>query len=715
MKIKHLFLILFSSMLAAQTKQLWAQNSDRTLVGITSSTQKQVRTGAPIYFRIADSGLDLDFKHNRNNLDALLRSINAIVADTNYIIQNFTVTGAASPDGNVARNNELAGQRAQVLAAWLTANVKGSTGKIKIVNGGENWAALQEMVAASQMPYRNEVLILMDAYPTDRETLKYLLKTYADGVPWRWMSDNIFPELRMGAGLSKTTEILSAASLENWQVLRRLVMADNKVLSVQEKHDVLYIIDNMTDATVSEQALRNLNFGSTYISIRQNMFSAMLNTIDNRTIDNWAFIGEKVAACNMKDKAAVLRIIDKVPVYEGREKQLRQLSSGAAYQYIQDNIFPQLLITSRRLGERNWELLGKLLEVSHYSNKDQLLDLIRSPYSLIEKENRLRTINSGQDYTYIYSVLVPELLGLLTPTAQDNWRQMERVIENSTFFNENRILDIIRNTSTADARQGAIQALDHGATFGVIQAKLFPLMLTATQTAQTSISGSGITLIYELSPAARARAALLAQQSKATEQQTQNQKINIAYKLSLKKKTLRPLLNIKTDLVQWAGVSSAFDGLHTYTPNLSLEFLFADRWSVEVGVSYSNWNAFTGSKELWAVSQGWIEPRIYFGKPGRFRGVYAGFFALYGSYDTQQGTIGRTGTHVNMGLSVGYVQTLSRSWFLELNVRGGYRIGTGALYDMVDQHYYYNRNDNTNAFAPQIRLNVIYRIFRNSR
>lgn len=718
MNKKQSFFVVCLLLFLAGVTRAWAQSSHANISSTTTpiTVQKQVTTGAPVYFRIAQSGLDLDFKQNNYNLDALLRSINTIVCDPNYVVKDFTVTGTASPDGSFARNIELAGQRAQVLADWLAANVASARGKINVVNGGENWTALRSMVAASQMPYRNEILIVMDAYPNDRERLKYLLQTYADGVPWRWISENIFPELRMGAGLSQTSEVLSATSLENWRVLRSLVAFDTKVLSAQQRGDVLYIMDNMTDAAVAEQQLKNLDFGSPYISLCKGMFPAMLNAPDAQAISNWSFIRDRVAASDMKERVAVLDIIDNVPIYQGREKRLRELSAGVPYKYIRDNIFPQLLCVSSSLADRNWALLGLLSEVSEAPNKGQIVDLCNSHYSSTEKESRLRAMYSGRDYTYVYNVLVPELLSLLTPTAADNWRQFREFVAKSSFLNKDQILDIIDNTSVADGRLGAIGALDRGATLGVIQARVFPLLLTGTQSRQTPISGSGISLTYELSAAARARQAAMNTQNEEVGQAAQNNGQHNQYKILTKRpKTQKALLNIKTDLVQWAGVTSDFDGLHAVTPNLSLEFMFARRWSVEVGGSYSNWDAFSGSKGLWAVSQAWVEPRVYFGKADGFRGVYAGVYGLFGSYDIQSGEIGHTGTHVNLGLSLGYVQTLSRSWFLEFGVRGGYRMGKGALYDIQDGHHYYNCDKEKGQFSGQVRLNLTCRIFRNSR
>lgn len=170
------------------------------------------------------------------------------------------------------------------------------------------------------------------------------------------------------------------------------------------------------------------------------------------------------------------------------------------------------------------------------------------------------------------------------------------------------------------------------------------------------------------------------------------------------------MLAIKTDLVQWAGLTSDFDGLHAVTPNLALELFFAKRWSVEAGYSYSNWNAFTQDTELWAVSRGWVEPRFWL-RNNKFSGFYLGLYGQLGSYDTQGLMAGHTGTFYDAGLSLGYLQPLSKHWFLELGIRGGYRSTDGVLYDIEpENHYYYNKAENTSKFAPQVRFNLVYRI-----
>lgn len=175
-----------------------------------------------------------------------------------------------------------------------------------------------------------------------------------------------------------------------------------------------------------------------------------------------------------------------------------------------------------------------------------------------------------------------------------------------------------------------------------------------------------------------------------------------------------PFMAIKTDLVQWIGLTPAFDRLHAITPNLGVEFYFANRWSVEASYSYSNWNAFTGNKYLWAVSQGSIEPRFWFKNNATFRGFYLGAYGNYGSYDTQAPTTGHTGTFYSVGITAGYLQELSKHWAIELGVRGGYRSAANDFYDIKLGHYYHQASTFNNKFVPQVKVSIVYRIGRKS-
>jgi Protein of unknown function (DUF3575) len=184
-------------------------------------------------------------------------------------------------------------------------------------------------------------------------------------------------------------------------------------------------------------------------------------------------------------------------------------------------------------------------------------------------------------------------------------------------------------------------------------------------------------------------------------------------------RTSVPLIALKTDLMLWCGVMPDFK-MGTWTPNLSAEFYFARHWSAQAGFAYSNWNAISGSKELYAVSVGDLELRRWFGKPSRFSGFYVGVYGQFGQYDIQSAPTAQTGSFWTAGIGAGWMQTLSKHWAIEAEVRGGYRSAQNDHYDIVldgaqKSHYYYNHPSTESKFTPSLRLSIVYRIGKPSK
>ena len=167
------------------------------------------------------------------------------------------------------------------------------------------------------------------------------------------------------------------------------------------------------------------------------------------------------------------------------------------------------------------------------------------------------------------------------------------------------------------------------------------------------------------------------------------------------------MLAVKTDLARWAGLTPGFKS-GTWMPNLSAEVFFGRRWSVEAGAMYANWNGFDG--RLFAVSGADAFVRFWLKEKGVYRGFYVGAGGGYGQFNREmEGQTGCSGSYYGGGLTVGYVQVLSRQWLLELEARGIYRFVDSDYYDWEAGHNYYNRNSSENKIIPSVRLNLVYR------
>ena len=72
-----------------------------------------------------------------------------------------------------------------------------SVDKIHFSSEGEDWSEFRKLVASdSNLPDREEVLILIDYHKNDVNKRKQLLRKLNRGIAYRYIVHNIFPELR---------------------------------------------------------------------------------------------------------------------------------------------------------------------------------------------------------------------------------------------------------------------------------------------------------------------------------------------------------------------------------------------------------------------------------------------------------------------------------------------------------------------------------------
>lgn len=136
------------------------------------------------------------FENNGQELDKLDRFINQIFHDTLIYVESIRVSGYCSIEGSYDTNERLARSRAIGFMNYLDNSYHLSRRYPIDVNWvAEDWDNLREMVAASDMLYRDEVLSIMDntdVFAGREKKLMYL----RGGTPYRYMLTELFPKLR---------------------------------------------------------------------------------------------------------------------------------------------------------------------------------------------------------------------------------------------------------------------------------------------------------------------------------------------------------------------------------------------------------------------------------------------------------------------------------------------------------------------------------------
>lgn len=158
-----------------------------------------------INFEIGSTKLDpykFDNYKKLHNLITVLRSSKDILEG------KIDITGNASPEGLQENNLRLAEGRALAVRNYILDNISYLRPKdFSVVNGGENWEGLRNLVEESSMPGRWQVLDIIDRPRTlydfmDNASRKKYLMNLNGGETWRYMLLNFFPQLRNAASVT---------------------------------------------------------------------------------------------------------------------------------------------------------------------------------------------------------------------------------------------------------------------------------------------------------------------------------------------------------------------------------------------------------------------------------------------------------------------------------------------------------------------------------
>lgn len=176
-----------------------------------------------VYYRQGYSVVELTLRNNRAALEGFLNRFNASMQDSTLHLVSFRLDAYASPEGTAAANDRLSENRAKRLAEYICSRTGLSESDLTIEGHGIDWEQLEEKTAASDVPYKEEVLDVLRntpewIYDEDNRIIdgrKHRLGMLRGGVPYNYLSEHIFPLLRRSCiTLSYTVEPLEQPAEE---------------------------------------------------------------------------------------------------------------------------------------------------------------------------------------------------------------------------------------------------------------------------------------------------------------------------------------------------------------------------------------------------------------------------------------------------------------------------------------------------------------------
>ncbi len=184
-------------------------NNYRTLVLILllvlpfGAAQAQQADTLCIRFRLDSISIDMDYADNAKAWQTFERNFLAHYANVSPLALRLDIYSGASPEGTAAHNRWLGENRGQAIRRLVRQQLPGRIGSIIVHNEAARWDGLYEAVAASQEPWRDQVLRIIEQPASsddnrwdDRE---YKLRALQGGGIWPVLLQKYLAPLRSGA------------------------------------------------------------------------------------------------------------------------------------------------------------------------------------------------------------------------------------------------------------------------------------------------------------------------------------------------------------------------------------------------------------------------------------------------------------------------------------------------------------------------------------
>ena len=121
---------------------------------------------------------------------------NAILGNKDVTVRTVNIDGYASPEGQEANNIRLADGRAKSFVKYLEQTYGLSTRLFQVQGHGEDWAGLRQWLTANNTQWNAQLFDIVDGQARNNNARKENLKKLDGGNAYRFLLENVFPELR---------------------------------------------------------------------------------------------------------------------------------------------------------------------------------------------------------------------------------------------------------------------------------------------------------------------------------------------------------------------------------------------------------------------------------------------------------------------------------------------------------------------------------------
>ncbi len=235
---------------------------------VQAQTQTQEHIEAQVFYSLGSASLDSGIKDNRVTLDKFIEMLYKYQEDSLTTIERVEISSYTSPEGGRKLNDALAVERTNSVLNYLKRKITLPDSLYKINNIGIAWERLRVMVAQSDMPQRERVIHIIDntpeetwrrVKPTDRwhtlvDSRNKQLMDLAQGVPYRYMMKEFFPDLRSTSVVSlyikreaKPEPVTLVDKVQTEIITSDSLSSDKAASTVQTEQAVVPTIDTLLE------------------------------------------------------------------------------------------------------------------------------------------------------------------------------------------------------------------------------------------------------------------------------------------------------------------------------------------------------------------------------------------------------------------------------------------------------------------------------------
>ncbi|MEG2594560.1 MAG: DUF3575 domain-containing protein [Bacteroides sp.] len=165
---------------------------DKSVKSITENKNGEFR----IHFIVGRTLVLKDFEDNATELNKLKQLLDELTKNSKVTITRIRLDGYSSIEGTVILNKQLAQDRVEKVREYIRQNELAQLSNCIITAHGEDWEGLVSLIKQdTNMAHASKVLRIIEQTDIMKGREKQLMELAA-GVPYRYMAEHMFPQLR---------------------------------------------------------------------------------------------------------------------------------------------------------------------------------------------------------------------------------------------------------------------------------------------------------------------------------------------------------------------------------------------------------------------------------------------------------------------------------------------------------------------------------------